>query len=178
MAWGWNLAALPFHFLCSPGNKQHSSRQIPPFGSVLTSGVCCIHRDRRNGNSMKASGIQGKEGEVAQAQTCLWLGLGSLFYHILDFSGPWLLVSLWACKEGQGAASMWWGAEICSLQLLHRNYLHFSFIFLIMGFSASSTQGVCGRCVTPWDFLGRVCDSLPSASSSHIWLSWRGRAPK
>ncbi|XP_066180661.1 cytosolic carboxypeptidase 6-like [Sylvia atricapilla] len=59
---------------------------------MLASGVYCIHRDRRNGSSMKASGIQGEEREVAQAQTCLWLG--NLFYLILDISVLVLLVAL------------------------------------------------------------------------------------
>lgn len=37
---------------------------------------------------MKASGIQGKGEEVAQPQTCLWLGLGNLSLLILDISIP------------------------------------------------------------------------------------------
>lgn len=66
-----------------------------------------------------------------------------------------LLAALCACNEGQGAAAMWWGAEICFLQLLCGNHLCFSYIFPIMGFSSSSTQGLCvGMCYS-LRFLGQ-----------------------
>lgn len=89
-----------------------------------------------------------------------------------------LLVALWACNEGQGAAAMSMkGWDLLSAAL------GFSFIFLIMGFSSGSTPGVCvgvcyslrflgqglwlsPQCLLKSDYAGKVkTDSTPKITS-------------
>lgn len=146
MACGWIWLAGSFRLLCShpPGNTQHPSRQLPSLGPMLTVGARCIHGDGRNRSSIRTADIQGKEGEVSQPQDVFLAGVVAPLPPHLEYRQS--LCCWWHCRHVMGDKEQlpcWWDSEICSLRLSWGNCLGFSFIFLIMGFSSSCTQGLC-----------------------------------
>lgn len=74
---------------------------------------------------MKASGIQGMEGEVAEHQRCLWLGWGTLYSLSWMSVVLVLLVALWACRGTRSSCQVDEGLRFA----LYSSYMGTSGIF-------------------------------------------------